>query len=631
MKKTLLNHITLLLVVFCVLNPAGTPFAASAPQGEFSAAELKRMGIFLSNFVEQGDFCFHAKELPAHPDWMNKFGIRHNFINIKSRVRQCAEKNCKWGSLVLEGKHVTEAVKKYFGVDYEPVNAEVQGDTPIPYHYDGKLFHFTMEHEFERYGGEAEWNKSNKVHARVDEAVLLPTGLIRMKGEAIVEKDKSLGGALTALARPHKYGGKDTWTLVSLWTEGRYVKNDAQALYGRSWPVINNGGYYVGYTVRNDVGDGSGESTLVYFRSLAGGSAKSGKVMRLHPDDTVTPLFDDDGYGPIFIHLDDRLGPRFVLNRRTAAADSQSYTLQFYTTDLQGGHKSAYRDGQVFALDQERDLVVGSAAGGEIFTFNLKNAERKVLAKANHQPLYYDPEYGVLYCADGSANVNTKPGGEIVRTLCSLAVADGKETLLFSQTDTKIAKIMKSKTIGWYTFENVRPQGAYVYANIAGYYGRSPTYFGCVRLRIGKDGAGYSLASFPGKREWFGEYRPFSYKSEGPYADPGDFIIYQDSKPPANYSGGDAGGFYIFYNNSQAQILSLEDLAGLGLPEGGYFHFGEKASTTLENAEFLDGNIFFRVVTEAHDEGAGGTVRVYRKSLQPWKPKLLFEAAYCIR
>ena len=53
------------------------------------------MSILLSNFVEQGYFGFHAKELLANPDWMNLLGIERNDINNKSRVGRCAEKNCK--------------------------------------------------------------------------------------------------------------------------------------------------------------------------------------------------------------------------------------------------------------------------------------------------------------------------------------------------------------------------------------------------------------------------------------------------------------------------------------------------------------------------------------------------------
>ncbi len=105
--------------------------------------ELKRMSTFLSNFTELGFMDFDAEVLTNEDDPadMIRFGIWHNYINnYKSRIARCKKKNCEWGSLVIEGKYVTESIKKYFGVDYKKLASVTESD--LPFYYDGTYYHF---------------------------------------------------------------------------------------------------------------------------------------------------------------------------------------------------------------------------------------------------------------------------------------------------------------------------------------------------------------------------------------------------------------------------------------------------------------------------------------------------------
>ncbi|HPR90668.1 MAG TPA: hypothetical protein PLD93_04475, partial [Synergistaceae bacterium] len=111
MKKTVMFLTVLSLFAFSC--------AAFGGAKGFSAAELKKMSTFLSNFTELGFMDFDAEVLTNEdePDDMIRFGIWHNYINnYKSRIARCKKKDCEWGSLVIEGKYVTESIKKYFGV-----------------------------------------------------------------------------------------------------------------------------------------------------------------------------------------------------------------------------------------------------------------------------------------------------------------------------------------------------------------------------------------------------------------------------------------------------------------------------------------------------------------------------------
>ena len=181
--------------------------AATRGQAAPSAAELKRMSTFLSNFTELGFMNLDAREMASAkpPADLVRFGIWHNYMNnYKSRILPCKTKDCKWGSLTIEGKYVTESVKKYFGIDCKPVSIT---ESDPPYHYDGKRYHF------EGADGEAVY------YARVDKAIAEASGNIRMTGEIYNTDDESDKPArFEAVAKPHTFGGKNTWAIISLKT-----------------------------------------------------------------------------------------------------------------------------------------------------------------------------------------------------------------------------------------------------------------------------------------------------------------------------------------------------------------------------------------------------------------------------
>ncbi|MDY4033652.1 MAG: hypothetical protein SOY64_11450, partial [Pyramidobacter sp.] len=109
--------------------------SAGAKTLDPGAAELKRMSIFLSNFTELGYYGFdvgedgsdgllHMKSEEGLAELI-RFGVWHNYANnFKSRVKRCADKNCPYGSLTIDGKFVAETVKKYFDIDLKNRNME---------------------------------------------------------------------------------------------------------------------------------------------------------------------------------------------------------------------------------------------------------------------------------------------------------------------------------------------------------------------------------------------------------------------------------------------------------------------------------------------------------------------------
>lgn len=167
------------------------------------ADELKRMSIFLSNFVEVGLLDFDVKTIT--PEELIHFGVRHNYINnFKSRIIPCKNKHCEYGTLTIDKKYVTESIKKYFDKNF---NDHGSSSDFTPVHYDGRLYHL-----FGSDGGD--------VFAKAEVMAVFDDGLghLRMIGDLInVNHDGSeeKTGTFSAYAKPYRFNGKDTWSIIS--------------------------------------------------------------------------------------------------------------------------------------------------------------------------------------------------------------------------------------------------------------------------------------------------------------------------------------------------------------------------------------------------------------------------------
>jgi len=177
-----------------------------AQAADFSAREMKAMSVFLSNFTELGFMDVKADEFldEKAPGGMIRFGIRHNYVNnYKTRVKECTVKDCKWGSLVMDGIYVRESLKRYFGYDIKQLPTIEDPDQP--YYFDGKQYHF------EGADGEAVY------YAAVKNAEFSGDGLVHMSGLVYNAEDKEdVLGTFKAMARPHTWNGKKTWALLEL-------------------------------------------------------------------------------------------------------------------------------------------------------------------------------------------------------------------------------------------------------------------------------------------------------------------------------------------------------------------------------------------------------------------------------
>lgn len=204
--KKFVRAAALCVLVACAATAAG---AKTLNPG---AAELKKMSVFLSNFTELGYYGFdvgdsgsdgllHMKSKEGLVELI-RFGVWHNYVNnFKSRVKRCADKNCPYGSLTIDGAFVAETVKKYFDIDLK--NRNVEGSD---FHYDGKLYHF------EGADGESVY------YAQVKE-VFEEAGTLRMTGDVYNAEDESDRPATFEARVTPKTKQRNRYTILSLETQ----------------------------------------------------------------------------------------------------------------------------------------------------------------------------------------------------------------------------------------------------------------------------------------------------------------------------------------------------------------------------------------------------------------------------
>ena len=166
-----------------------------------SPSELKRMSTFLSNFTELWMMNFHVDDLSDGE--LAHFGIWHNYMNnYRTRVKDCPNENCPYGSLVIDKTYVAESVRKFFNREIR--HQSVPDESYKEGHYDGKKYY-----HFEGADGE------HRFYARVYEAEKRGN-IIIMRGETYEPEHGSEGSTFTARAKPYKYNGKNTWAILSL-------------------------------------------------------------------------------------------------------------------------------------------------------------------------------------------------------------------------------------------------------------------------------------------------------------------------------------------------------------------------------------------------------------------------------
>lgn len=377
---------------------------------------------------------------------------------------------------------------------------------------------------------------------------------------------------------------------------------------GTGTAVSNNGGLYVKYGGK------------IYFRlydknyyepSVLGSLSSPtldnpSSMMELGSDGNKEFLFPDDGFGEIYIHQTGD-GALFILNRMGQgynSAEEYDFEPEIYGISLDGTKRYDFDRGVIFAVDDERGLIIAIRTGDGICTIDTGSGEAIYLTAGDHMPLYYDAENGALYCADTQGSRWENP------VLCVIDIDTGEDTMLFSLEKEAMDTLCGDLSV-WYEYRNLCLVDDYLQVYLAGYDGYSEEPTGSALLQIGPDNFWAEIAAHPS--DWFGVNKPFSTLTKNPFYYMEDYGLYFDH----------LAGIYMFDNYKQTRrLLSMAELSTLEVYN--LEHYGEEGFELITNAEYVDENLFFTVMTgvrnrdEDADWGYGYNIEqctVYHKDL----------------
>ncbi len=188
----------------------GALAAGVAPQeasaGEFSADQIKKMGIFLSNFTECSFTKVSKGSFVDNPEDMVRFAICHNWINNSKRFvfkKKCGAETSEFDSFAhLDPKFVAETIKKYLDYDFKE-------------HRSSSDYIVYDKHTYCIPAADGEQTP----YVQVVSAKKQDDGTILVKGSSYYPdaEEKADGNVnVTAVIRPYKWNGKNTWSLVSM-------------------------------------------------------------------------------------------------------------------------------------------------------------------------------------------------------------------------------------------------------------------------------------------------------------------------------------------------------------------------------------------------------------------------------
>ncbi len=216
MRKSLIFR-RVALCALCALMFSGAAFGAGRQ-------EMKRLGVFISNFTEAGLFNFDIRAensddgllhmgMPENVTELARFGIVHNYINNRSRIRKCRDRNCESGPLVIDKKFVAESVSKYFGLELDNMDLDsIADNVTAEFSYDGKFFHFDPE-SFTDPGENAVYYAEVE---DVDEG-----GRYTAVSGYVYDSRKTTRrrGNFSAMVIPSEWKGKSSWLIIRMTTD----------------------------------------------------------------------------------------------------------------------------------------------------------------------------------------------------------------------------------------------------------------------------------------------------------------------------------------------------------------------------------------------------------------------------
>ncbi|MDL2248614.1 hypothetical protein LJB89_02845, partial [Tyzzerella sp. OttesenSCG-928-J15] len=384
-------------------------------------------------------------------------------------------------------------------------------------------------------------------------------------------------------------------------TETPYFQNEEEEyLSGTGTAVSNNGGRYVKY--------GGKIYYRLYERNYYEPEEINICIMELSDDGSREFLFPDDGFGNIYIYRKQEQAC-FILNRICGESYGVEYDFEqeIYGVSLDGEYLYHFGRGAIFAVDNERGLIIAQRTNDGICTIDIDSGHVNYLAQEGHTPLYYNPESGILYCADAVNNGWANPA------LCTINIHSGEENVLLD-LEKETLNLLCGKPADWYRYRNITVEGDFLQLYLAGYSEATQKLTGSALLKIGADGFWAEIMAAP--VDWFGKNKPFTISEENPFFDENTYGAYLS----------EGATIYMFGSNGEEKmLLDRADMFSIGLTCIDYRNGADYLF--VGNREYVDGEFFFTVVEGISNYGENGydieRCSVFRKNLETGEIVLL--------
>lgn len=196
-RLKVIKLISVLLLFNLIILPNNVVYTKAASrqiQIKLSQSEMNKISLFLSNFTEVSLYNFNIKRYNTSD--LIRFGVWHNFINnFQSRIQQY-----KNGKLFISKSYVEESIKKYFALNFN------KHRTVNYYTYNGKGYIFDGA-----VGDPVMYAKAIKVFNICNNQLEVIGTYYNVDNPATTAE-----GSIQAVIKRYKYGGKNTYCLISI-------------------------------------------------------------------------------------------------------------------------------------------------------------------------------------------------------------------------------------------------------------------------------------------------------------------------------------------------------------------------------------------------------------------------------
>lgn len=239
------------------------------------------------------------------------------------------------------------------------------------------------------------------------------------------------------------------------------------------------------------------------------------EIVCIDSDGKGTELFTDEGYGDIYL-----INDRFYMTDGEFHIESGSEYSQLYSVDMQGNDRIDYGDGEILAIDKEKNIIIlkmREQDGAGYYVMNYETGEKKAMF------FEYDGAHNTFEAyQDGWLYYSKVKMMDSVERLCAVSLEGEHRELIALTSD-----INKEESYPYREgILHVEVDKDRIYFIFGGYGGSASVFQGGILISIKLDGTDYKAAETRGD---------FFYVSH----DDGKTLVYFPSRswPVADYGG----------------------------------------------------------------------------------------------